>query len=64
MKEIIVALNLGMSVVLSFVFGIGFGYLIDSQFHLEGFGMVIGILIGALMAFGILFKMMRNNNDG
>ena len=64
MKDIAYALSLGISIVISFVFGIGIGFLIDNKFNLNGLGMVIGILIGVLMAFGYLFKMMRNNNDG
>lgn len=64
MKDIIYALNLGMTVIISFVFGIGLGYFIDYQFTLNGMGMVIGIMIGACMAFGSIFRMMRVNHDG
>lgn len=64
MKDIAYALSLGMSVVLSFLIGIGIGFYINEKFNLNGFGMVIGVFVGAMLAFSVLFRMMRNDNDG
>ena len=65
MKSLIQALSLGMTVIASILVPTLIGLAVDRAFPLRPAGVICGIVIGALGAFGALIQLARQGDkDG
>jgi len=60
MKSIALAMSLGFTIVGCILVGTIIGYYLDSYFQTEPIFMIIGIILGVVSAFLVLYRMVVN----
>lgn len=56
MNNFLRATSLGIEVAVSVFIGAGVGYLIDTRFSSKPWGLVVGLVIGAIAGFWTVYK--------